>query len=190
MSQEILIVGNRGGSNVGESLFRASLEFAMPADQMEPIEAMNGPVWLRRAYWLYDRRPVGLEQFAQKILRYCEARRPALLLCMGITPLTGEALHRTGELGVRRAVYLTDDPWNPAHRPAGFCGRCGLMITSLRHAARTFPIAKERAARMSPICRSAMTRRCVPRLAYRSGRMRNSMTFPLRGARTAIACRT
>jgi hypothetical protein len=120
MNPEILIIGNRGGSNVGESFFRACELAGIPAAQIEPCEAMDAPVWIRRAFWLVDRRPVRMNEFAAKVLAYCEANRPRLLLCIGFAPLPRIVLERIGARGICRAVYLTDDPWNPAHRSRWF----------------------------------------------------------------------
>lgn len=120
MTPEILIIGNRGGSNVGESFFRACEVARIPAAQLEPREAMEAPVWIRRALWLLDRRPFRLREFAAKVMAHCEAYRPRLLLCIGFAPLPRPVLERIGTSGICRAVYLTDDPWNPAHHSKWF----------------------------------------------------------------------
>ena len=67
-------------------------------------------------WWLRDRRPSRLRDFGSRVVEACRAFRPAWMLSIGITPLERAALEEVGRCGVLRMNYLTDDPWNPAHR--------------------------------------------------------------------------
>jgi hypothetical protein len=61
-----------------------------------------------------------LKQFSEEVVHYCDARRPPLLLSVGIAPLSAKALDAIGRMGVRRLNFLTDDPWSPAQRAPWF----------------------------------------------------------------------
>ncbi|MCI0363854.1 MAG: glycosyltransferase, partial [Phycisphaerales bacterium] len=43
-----------------------------------------------------------------------------MLLAVGIAPLIRRDLERIAHLGIARVNFLTDDPWNPAHRAPWF----------------------------------------------------------------------
>jgi len=116
-----LIVGNRDGTNVGGAIERAAGELNLDARVIESRMAMESPVWVRRAnWWLRGRRPTHLGRFSDRIVDECRMWRPDYLLSMGIAPINRPALAAIGAFGIRRLDYLTDDPWNPAHRARWF----------------------------------------------------------------------
>lgn len=120
-TRRLLIIGNAGGTNVGGSLARQAPDASWRVDLLESNDAMRGSALLRRLRWhLSGRRPLRLEQFSRRVVTWCRAERPAVLLATGLAPLNAEALREIGAMGVRRANYLTDDPWNPAHRASWF----------------------------------------------------------------------
>lgn len=117
----LLIIGNRGGTNIGESLERSARSLLVEAAMLASQQAMEGPALLRRIKWrLLGRRPLRLSGFSRKVIRYCEQWRPNVLLTTGLAPVTGAALRRLGEMGIIRCNFATDDPWNPAHRASWF----------------------------------------------------------------------
>ncbi len=110
----VLIIGNRGGSNIGESFARACDQIDVGVAQIESHRALRGPLILRRIWFrLHDRQPLGLQRFCAEVVQLCRDRRPDLVLALGAAPLTAEALVEIGNLGCFRAAYLTDDPWSP-----------------------------------------------------------------------------
>lgn len=116
-----LIVGNRGGSNVGECLERAAPELGVPARLVESRLAMEAPMLIRRFnWWIRGRRPTRLDRFSAQVVDTCREWAVTHLLTTGLAPVTREALDAIGHLGVFRVNYLTDDPWNPAHRAGWF----------------------------------------------------------------------
>lgn len=116
----IAIVGNRGGTNVGGSLEEACKGVA-DAELIESRRSMEGPRLLRAFAWRYmGRRPVRLRAFGEEVVACCRRSRPEALLATGIAGLDAAALQGIGETGARRILYLTDDPWNPAHRANWF----------------------------------------------------------------------
>jgi len=120
LAQNLLIVGNRGGTNVGGSLEDACEGIAVTR-LIESRRSMEGPRLLRALSWrLAGKRPVRLRAFGEEVVADCRRSRPEVLLATGIAGLDSSALQQIGKLGVRRVLYVTDDPWNPAHRANWF----------------------------------------------------------------------
>ena len=120
-SHRWLIVGNRGGAHVGDSFEYAASRLGLQIELIESKDAMRGSALLRRLRWyLSDRTPLRLKQFGADLLRYCAECRPQVLLTTGIAPVDAHTLGAIQEMGIKRANYLTDDPWNPAHRARWF----------------------------------------------------------------------
>lgn len=118
---DLLIVGNRGGANVGGSFERAGQRLGLRVHLLEMKAAMKGPGPLPRIYWrLCDRRPWRLQEFSEDVAAWCEAQRPKFLLATGTVPLLAASLRRIRTAGTVTVNFLTDDPWNPAHRAGWF----------------------------------------------------------------------
>jgi spore maturation protein CgeB len=123
--RRVLIVGNRGGTNVGGSLEDACRDMVagdmVAVDMIESRRCTEGPRLLRALSWhLAGKRPLRLRAFGDEVVAFCRLARPESVLATGIAGLDSSALKRIGELGVRRDLYVTDDPWNPAHRASWF----------------------------------------------------------------------
>ena len=120
-SCDLLVVGNRGGTNVGWSLWQASAELGISAHFADALQASRAPAWRRQIAWrLLGHRPVHLPAFSADVLRLCEQLRPPCLLATGIAPVNRKALEAIGGMGIKRVNYLTDDPWNPVFRARWF----------------------------------------------------------------------
>jgi spore maturation protein CgeB len=88
---------------------------------MDSRAAYEAPAWLRAINWrLLGRRPVHLHAFGREVLRTCEEFKPHVLITTGLAPVSRAVLEKISELGIRRLNFLTDDPWNPAHRAQWF----------------------------------------------------------------------
>jgi spore maturation protein CgeB len=121
MKQTLVLVGNPDASHVGAHLKRAAEGLGLETVVCDVTEAYDGPVWRNRVnWWMRGRLPTRLRAFSAKVLETCRDVRPTWLLTTGIAPLEGDALKEIGKLQIRRLNYLTDDPWNPAHRAAWF----------------------------------------------------------------------
>ena len=117
----LLIVGNRGGSNIGQSFARACDELGTPFVQIESSRAMQGPLLARRLLWhLRDHQPIRLGKFSAEVVDLCRASKPSVILAMGIAPVTFGALAEIRKLGIYCTVYLTDDPWSRSHKSKWF----------------------------------------------------------------------
>ncbi len=118
---KLLIVGNRGGSNIGGSLERAAMEMGIKVEMLESKEAMRAPALVRAVNWhLRGHRPSGLAEFGRKAVEICRRWRPNILISTGLAPLEASALGAIVREGIRVVNYLTDDPWNPAHQSPWF----------------------------------------------------------------------
>lgn len=117
----VLIVGDRGGSCIGGALERGARNLLLSIELRESREAMQGSALRRRLKWhLMQRTPSRLREFSRQVVRDCRAKGPDVLLTTGLAPIDAAALREIGAMGVRRVNYLTDDPWNPAHRAKWF----------------------------------------------------------------------
>lgn len=121
IAPRLLIVGGRGGTNIGDSMERAAKGLGIATTVADANLAMEGPALLRQLRWrLCGHTPLRLEQFSGEILRLCQEYRPDLLLVIGITPPESRCLQAAGKLGIIRAVFLTDDPWSPYRQAPWF----------------------------------------------------------------------
>src|SRR5437588_516238 len=117
----LLIIGNRGGTHISDSFARACRQIEMSCEQIDSIKAMRGPATLRRIVWHFGgHRPLRLHGFSEEVVEFCRTIHPALLLAVGIAPLTAQALADLKNSGCYCVNYLTDDPWNPAHASRWF----------------------------------------------------------------------
>jgi spore maturation protein CgeB len=121
LARSLFIVGNKGGTNVGGSLLEAAQRLGFGAHIMETYQAMEAPTWLRRFnWWIRGHRPTWLGKFNKEVLENVSEFRPNVLLATGTVPIQKKTLAEMGKLGVLRLNFLTDDPWNPAHRASWF----------------------------------------------------------------------
>jgi glycosyltransferase involved in cell wall biosynthesis len=110
--RRLLIVGNRGGTNIGDSLLRAGSVQGMEAGLVESADAYVAPRLVRRLYWhVAGRLPPRLAAFNRNLLRRASTFGPDLLLTTGHAPVTAETLENLRSAGIRCANYSTDDPW-------------------------------------------------------------------------------
>ena len=118
---DLLIIGNGECFHTGAHFLNAARTLDLSVELLDIREASAGPSWKRRAsWWLRGRRSPRMKEFSQRVLSFSKEHRPRLLLATGIAPLTRDCLDALGRLGVVRCNFLTDDPWNPAHRAPWF----------------------------------------------------------------------
>jgi hypothetical protein len=73
---KLLLIGNRGGTNVAESLERAAIVLGIEAQLFEANAAMGSVKWLNRVnWWLRGRRPTHLNRFSRDLLAFCKRHR-------------------------------------------------------------------------------------------------------------------
>lgn len=120
MKCRLLIVGNRGGTNVGDSLAAAAEAEGIPTAVVETKLAYGGPRAWRALLWRVGHRPSTPRRLDRVALAAVRSHRPSVVTVLGVNPL-GAAVIRAARLAGAKVVnYLTDDPWNPAHRSERF----------------------------------------------------------------------
>lgn len=117
----LVIIGNSEPFHLAAHLLRAARQLAWPTELVDTRPAYAGPRWLRVLLWrLAGRRPARLGAFSREVVLACARVECSHLLTTGLAPVRAEELRRLGERGVKRMNYLSDDPWNPAHRAPWF----------------------------------------------------------------------
>jgi spore maturation protein CgeB len=116
-----LIVGQTDPTHVGSHFGRAAAALSVPYEICDAADAYVGPTWRRRTgWWLRGRRPSRLDAFSRDVLRAAERFGPTIVLTTGLAPVRADVLEALGDMGIVRANFLTDDPWNPVHRAPWF----------------------------------------------------------------------
>lgn len=117
----VVVVGGVRGADVGGSLHRGAATLGLGSEIVDAAAAYRAPAPVRWLNWrLRGKRPSRLTEFGDAVVEVCTQLRPGTLVCTGIAPLARSALDAIGRLGIRRLNFLTDDPWNPAHRAPWF----------------------------------------------------------------------
>lgn len=117
----ILIAGGSGGTNIGDAFCRGAHTLGHTTSLVNTAKAFDASPWLRRFTWyLQGKKPARLGQFSSEVLDLCRQMRPDCLITTGLAPIDSGTLMAIGDLGIPRINYLTDDPWNPAHRAQWF----------------------------------------------------------------------
>ena len=113
----LVIVGNRGGTNVGESLHRAAMRIGCRVHYFDAREAAGEGRIVRAASWRFaGRRPPFLRRFSRSVVERCAGLRPVAAIATGNAPLNQSAVEALRAMGIRCVNYSTDDPWNPGMR--------------------------------------------------------------------------
>lgn len=121
MNRKLVVVGNSDEVHVGAHFYRAVHGLDLSATLCDTKKAFEAPAWrVKFNWWCRGHRPTRLRQFSGHVVRTCWEFQPAWMLATGIAPLDAHALRDIGNLGVKRLNFLTDDPWNPAHRAPWF----------------------------------------------------------------------
>ncbi len=116
---KILIVGHPADTHVGHHFLSAALEMGVSAELLDVNIAFGDGLW-QKMIWRFDRLPSRRAFFEEVFLQKVKTERPDLVLVTGIAPLGAETLLVARKLGVCVVNFLTDDPWNPAHRSRWF----------------------------------------------------------------------
>jgi len=117
----IILVGNPDEVHVGAHLRNAAATLGVETHFFDSTRAFDAPGWRRRVdWWTRGRRPTRLREFSDGLARAARELRPDAVLTTGIAPVDTAALRILRDLGVMSLNFLTDDPWNPAHRAPWF----------------------------------------------------------------------
>jgi spore maturation protein CgeB len=121
VNRHLLIVGNPAPIHLGAHFLHAAQAQGLSVKLCDSRVAFTAP-WplVKFNWWLRGRRPTWLKSFSEQLVENCRQFRPRWLLATGISPIGDQALAMIGKFGTLRLNFLTDDPWNLAHRAPWF----------------------------------------------------------------------
>lgn len=124
---ELLLVGNCGGTNVGQSLADAATLANITNFMIDQTKAYSKNRLMQALYWrLASHRPVNLDAFSKSVLLNVLQRRPRILISTGNAPIAAWALKKIKAAGTKTINFSTDDPWNSAMKARFF-------LNAIRH---------------------------------------------------------
>jgi len=113
--RKLIILGNFSEGHVGAHLAKAAerKEGVIRLDSRE----MYGSGWMQKFFWhFFERKPLHIGRFSAQLQKLLDSEAPDSFLNVGLVPLPLEALVRLRERHVSTGIFLTDDPFNSAHR--------------------------------------------------------------------------
>jgi spore maturation protein CgeB len=117
----LFIVGVPAETHVGAHFRRAAASLGTRVAFADARLAFDGPRWRRQFnWWVRGRRPSRLTEFNHALRRTLRDAAPRALLATGIAPVSAATLAEARARGIVTMNFLTDDPWNPAHRAGWF----------------------------------------------------------------------
>jgi spore maturation protein CgeB len=117
----VVLVANPEVIHVGGHLLTAAKALNVRVEILDSRQAFEGPRWRQKLeWWLRGHRPARLTSFSARVVDVVRRTQPTHVITTGLAPLDAVSLREIGRLGARRLNYLTDDPWNPAHRAPWF----------------------------------------------------------------------
>ena len=121
MIKTVALVGNPNAIHAGAHFANAARSLGLQTSVCNSDEAyIANLLWRKVNWWLLDHRPARLNAFSDEVVSVCEQHRPAALLTTGLAPVSSRALNRIRRLNISLFNFLTDDPWNRAHRAEWF----------------------------------------------------------------------
>jgi spore maturation protein CgeB len=121
VTERLLLIGNFESFHVGAHFKNGASTLGLQTECLDIARAYSAPALIRKFnWWCRGRRPTRLHSFAAEVVENCRRFQPHCILTTGIAPLPAAALQMLKTLGIRCVNYLTDDPWNPAHRAPWF----------------------------------------------------------------------
>ena len=117
----LLVIGNLSKEHVGGYFMEAASQSGIRAAGVDATSAYRAPAVIRKIYWhLLGHRPFRLAAFSREVREALDVHKPAVLVTTGISPIDRQTLDYARKMGVRTVNFLTDDPWNSAHRTSRF----------------------------------------------------------------------
>lgn len=109
--RRLLLVGPTGGMHLSHCFERAAQDLGLEASIADTRAAAGSLKLLQSLRWRLFHTPAGLERFSASVLAQAATTGAGVLFGVGLVPLRARELEGLGRLGVRRCIYLTDDPW-------------------------------------------------------------------------------
>lgn len=121
----ILIIGNSGGTNLGESFYHGSEDCGYATEMVLASQANHKSKILNKIRWVFfDKVPAKQNEFEKSIEKVAENFNPTCIIVAGCIYLSKKILEIFKSSDTATAIYLTDDPWNRS-------GKSRKFITSL-----------------------------------------------------------
>jgi spore maturation protein CgeB len=118
---QLLIVGNRGGTNVAESFARSATILGYEFDFADASLARSSLRLVNALCWhVFGRRSAHMRQFGSNLVKMVDQTRPCVLITTGLCPVSPRVLRDLRGLNVVCLHYSTDDPWNAGQRANWF----------------------------------------------------------------------
>lgn len=119
--QRLIIIGAKGGSHIGDSLFRAARQLSIETEFCDVKDGWKPSSIGHRLMWHFGgRRPVALNRFSRNVVERCRRFRPTTVVATGTAPVSAHAIADCRSSGVKCLNFLTDDPFNRQHRSRWF----------------------------------------------------------------------
>ncbi len=100
---------------------QAADKLRVPYRVMSPALAFDAPWLLSKVNWhLRGRRPSKLEEFGKRAAEVARSIQATHVIATGIAPLPAHMIRALRMAGMRVVNWLTDDPWNAAHKAPWF----------------------------------------------------------------------
>ena len=117
---KLVLVGQFADEHLGFHLSVAARDLGLDLYPLDASKAMKGPDFSGKRIGGcvddYNR----LVSFSSEVERCCREVKPDFVLTTGLAPVEAAALRQIHAMGAITGNYLTDDPWNAAHRAAWF----------------------------------------------------------------------
>lgn len=115
---DLLIIGPTGGTNVASSLQRGASEAGIASAVYSPSGAYGDGLLQKLAWRVLDKHPLNLSAFLNRLLAHISEENPRIVLVLGGSPMTAQALTQIRNMGIRTVHFSTDDPFNPVNGSA------------------------------------------------------------------------
>ena len=113
--KKILIIGGRGGTNVGQSFELAAKQLKYHAILADSKLASSDSKIINALSWrFYQKKPPKFISYNKSLISLCERFRPDICLSTGMAPVSAQTLKKIKNFGVICVNFSTDDPWNPS----------------------------------------------------------------------------
>ena len=117
--KDIVLAGNTEDFQLGGHFVEAASQLGLTTHTIRTDSVASKWRLLDRISYRFNRRrPLRMQWYQQQLNEACENESPRYFIATGMIPVLAKTLQTIGEMGIPRINYLTDDPWNPAHRTA------------------------------------------------------------------------
>ena len=112
INQSILIVGYRGGTNIGESFIRAATNYGLKVFFFESKKAYSNYSIINKVNSLFSNKPIYYDNFNKYLQIFIGQVEPTFILTTGSVPVSSDTIALSKTNGSITINYSTDDPWN------------------------------------------------------------------------------